>query len=80
MIGKTLVKELVCWPHKLPRGAVADAKILPPGHRLFIRDNEDGTSSTGRMAVLVGNDILFCDRKQFWTAVDDAQRSRKSGI
>ena len=78
MISKTLVKELVCWPHKVPRGAVADAKIFPAGQRLFIRDNEDRASSTGRMAVLVGSDILFCDRKQFWTAVAEDQRLVRS--
>jgi hypothetical protein len=69
MISKTLVTELVCRPHKVPRGAVADAKIFPAGQRLRIRDNETRAKGTGRMAVLVGDDLLFCDRKQFWTAV-----------
>ena len=73
MISKTLVNELVCWPHKLPRGAVADAKILPPGQCLRIRDNETRANGTGRIAILAGDHVLFCDRKQFWAAVENAQ-------
>jgi hypothetical protein len=69
MLSKTLGKQLVCWPHMPPRGAVADVKILRPGQRLSIRENETRGNVSGRMAVLVGDDILFCDREQFWTAV-----------
>ena len=69
MISKTLVKELVCWPYKVPRGAVADAKIFPAGQRLRVRDNETRANGTGRIAVVVGEEFLFCDRKQFWAAV-----------
>jgi hypothetical protein len=69
MLSKTLGKQLVCWPHKPPRGAGADATILQAGQRLSIRENETRANVSGRMAVLVGDDILFCDRKQFWTAV-----------
>jgi hypothetical protein len=67
MLRKTLRKELVCWTHPVPRGAVADAKIIEPGETAMLRDNED-PRGTGRMTVIVQGEILFCDRKQFWDA------------
>ena len=33
----------------------------------MLRDNED-LRWTGRMEILVGSEILFCDRTQFWDA------------
>ena len=69
MLRKTLRKELVCWANQEPRGAVADANIIEPGEIVSLRDNEKGRD-TGRMAILVGDEIRFCDRKQFWDAVD----------
>jgi hypothetical protein len=67
MLRKTLRKELVCWPHPVPHGAVSDAKIIERGETVMLRDNEDPRGS-GRIAVLVEDEILFCDRKQFWDA------------
>lgn len=67
MLRKTLRKELVCWTHPVPRGAIADARIIELGETVRMRDNEDHRGS-GRMAILVEGEILFCDRKQFWDA------------
>ena len=67
MLRKTLRKELVCWTHPVPRGASADAKIIEAGETVSLRDNDDGPR-TGRMAILVGDEIMFCDRNQFWDA------------
>lgn len=69
MFKKTLRKELVCWTHRVSREAIADAKILEPGQTVSLRDNED-PRGTGRMAILVRDQILFCDRKQFWDAAN----------
>jgi hypothetical protein len=67
MPRKTLRKELVCWTHPVPRGAIADAKIIEAAETVSLRDNDDRPRS-GRMAILVGDEIMFCDRNQFWNA------------
>ncbi len=70
MLRKTLRKELVCWMHKVPRGAIADAKIIRPGAEVAIRENEN-PSLNGRMPLAINGEILFCDRKQFWDSVKE---------
>ena len=41
MLRKTLRKGLVCWMHKVPRGAIADAEIIRPDAEVAIRENEN---------------------------------------
>jgi hypothetical protein len=67
MLAKTLQKELVCWPHTTARGAVSEARIIEPGEKVFVRDNTEKIGRA-RIAVLVGGEILFCDRDQFWSS------------
>ncbi len=56
--------------HKVPRGAIADAKIIRPGAEVAIRENEN-PSLNGRMPLAINGEILFCDRKQFWDSVKE---------
>ena len=69
MLQKTVRKELVCWLYRVARGSISEAKIVEPGGKVLVRENED-PSATGRMAVLLNDEIVFCDRKQFWGAVE----------
>lgn len=68
MLTKILYKELVCWPHKTVRGAVEEAKIFERGEKVSVRANAERIGQA-RMAVVVRGEILFCDRNQFWNAV-----------
>ena len=64
MLRKPLRKELLCWTHPVPHGAIADAEIIEAGETVSLRDNDD-RPRTRRMAILVGDEIMFCDRNQF---------------
>jgi hypothetical protein len=67
MLRKMLRKELVCWPDPVPHGAIADAKIIEAGYTVTLRDNND-RPRTVRVAIKVGDEVMFCDRNQFWDA------------
>ena len=67
MIAKTLKDTLVCWPRFGLSGASADARVVPSGQTVFIRDNQERLNA-GRMAVMLKGKILFCDCEQFWKA------------
>jgi hypothetical protein len=67
MLRKTLRKELVCWADPVPRGAIAETKIIEAGSTVTLRDNDD-RPRTARVAILVGDEVMFCDRNQFWDA------------
>jgi hypothetical protein len=69
MLAKTLKAPIVCWPHIEPKGAVADATIIEPGETVRVRENEERRTS-GRLLVMVGDTILFCNCQQFWNAVN----------
>ena len=69
MLQKIVRKELVCWSYKVARGSISEATIVKPGRKVSVRENED-RSSTGRMPVLLNGEIVYCDRKQFWGAVE----------
>ena len=56
--------------HKVPRRAIAEAKILRPGAEVAIREIENSLIG-GRMPLAVNGEILFCDRKQFWDSVKE---------
>ena len=59
----------MCWSYRVARGGISEAKIVEPGHKVSVRENEDPRGA-GRMAVLLDDEIVFCDRKQFWGAVE----------
>jgi hypothetical protein len=69
MLQKTVRKQLVCWSYRAARGSISEEKIVEPGGKLSVRENED-PRATRRMAVLLNDEIVFCDRKQFWGAVE----------
>jgi hypothetical protein len=51
------------------RGSISEAQIVKPGRKVSVRENED-RGSAGRMPVLLNGEIVYCDRKQFWGAVE----------
>jgi hypothetical protein len=68
MQRRTVRKPLVRPPHRAPGGSIAEARIVEPGQTVAVRDNEERRGS-GRMAILVNDETVFCDCRQFWESI-----------